>query len=104
MSSRLWFALAVVACLVIVAFGQKSVPNRDNLPAQRYQLTTAHLEREGDVIFMLDTKEGRVWQYQSAVKTGEVTFADNFLPIGIGIRNLESLDLKRSAAEDARTK
>jgi hypothetical protein len=87
MNSRLWFALAVIACLVVVALGQKSETGREPLPVQRYQFMPVRLGEMGaggDTVFMLDTKEGRVWRYQSAARlpNGQV-FDESFTPIGI---------------------
>ena len=87
MSSRLWSVFAVVACFVIVAFAQKSEPSRETLSTQRYQFIPARLGEMGaggDTVFMLDTKEGRVWRYQSAGRLPNGQSSEElFEPIGI---------------------
>ncbi len=103
MNNKLLILLVVPALLALLAFGQKSSDSAQNMTAQRYQLMTAHLEREGNVIFLIDTKEGRVWEYQSAARIeGGKSIPESFFPIGIGLPmdGIPGWGLKSAAIED----
>ena len=102
MDRRLWLVVLCVLCLLLVANGQRSEGISGSIGPQPYQLVAAEQGQQGKIVFLVDTRTGRVWQYRAAILLSDGPPApESFIPIGFGIphQGVPGWGLKGSAAE-----
>lgn len=68
MDRKLWLLGLCVLCLILLASGQKPLPNKDeSLASQaRYQLIPAQVGKGAEPrarLFLIDTQDGKIWKY-----------------------------------------
>jgi hypothetical protein len=68
MDRKPWLLVLCVLCLIVLASGQKPLPNKDEpLASQaRYQLIPAQVGKSGEPmarLFLIDTQDGKIWKY-----------------------------------------
>jgi hypothetical protein len=110
MDRKPWLLMLCVLGLILLASGQKPLPNKDEPWASqaRYQLIPAQVGKSGEPrarLFMIDTQDGKIWKYYEGSGTGKSGYPpEAFVPVGIGIPTQGTPDwgLKSSAREDSR--